>query len=62
MESSGSSTNSYDPHPYRWAEIMGACIALLTLTLPVFVIAYSSSSSSVDVFQQSSYSLTRSGK
>jgi hypothetical protein len=40
---------------------MGTVIALLTLTLPLFVIAYYSSSS-VDVLQQTTYSLPRSEK
>jgi hypothetical protein len=38
---------------------MGTVIALLTLTLPLFVIAYYSSSS-VDVLQQTTYSLPKS--
>lgn len=60
MESSGPSAKSSDPRTNRWAEIMGTAIALLTLTLPLFVIAYSSSS--VDVLQQTPYSLPRSEK
>ncbi|HEY9893189.1 MAG TPA: hypothetical protein V6D37_15550 [Candidatus Sericytochromatia bacterium] len=62
MASSSPSANSSDPHPDRWAEIMGTVIALLTLTLPVFVIASYSSSSSVDVLQQTTYSLPESQK
>ncbi|HEY9834058.1 MAG TPA: hypothetical protein V6D26_26130 [Stenomitos sp.] len=58
MESSSPSANASDTHPYRWAEFMGAVIALLTLTLPLFVIAHYSSSG-VDVLQQTSYSLPR---
>ncbi|HEY9728543.1 MAG TPA: hypothetical protein V6D50_19005 [Chroococcales cyanobacterium] len=61
MESSSPSANSSDPHPNKWAELMGTAIALLTLTLPLFVIAYYSSSS-VDVLQQTTYSVPRSGK
>ncbi|HAA27623.1 MAG TPA: hypothetical protein DCE56_08060 [Cyanobacteria bacterium UBA8553] len=61
MESSGPSAKSSDPHTHRWAEIMGTAIALLTLTLPLFVIAYYSSSS-VDVLPQNPYSLQRSQK
>jgi hypothetical protein len=41
---------------------MGTAIALLTLTLPLSVIAYYSSSSSVDVLQQTTYSLPNSQK
>jgi len=62
MESSGPSAKYSDPQPHRWAEILGTAIALLTLTLPLFVIAYYSSSSSVDVLQQTTYSLPRSQK
>ena len=58
MESSSPSANSSDPHPHRWAEIMGAVIAVLTLTLPLFVIAHFSSSR-VEVLQQTTYSLPR---
>lgn len=56
MESSGPSANSSDNPSSRWAEFMGAVIALLTLTLPLFVIAHYSSSR-VDVIQQTTYSL-----
>ncbi|HEY9668761.1 MAG TPA: hypothetical protein V6C91_18275 [Coleofasciculaceae cyanobacterium] len=61
MDSSGPAANSSDPHPNRWAEFMGAVIALLTLTLPVFVIAQYSSSR-VDILQQTNYSLPRADK
>jgi hypothetical protein len=40
---------------------MGAVIALLTLTLPVFVIGYYSSNR-VDILQQTTYSLPRPDK
>ncbi|HEY9653556.1 MAG TPA: hypothetical protein V6C95_23045 [Coleofasciculaceae cyanobacterium] len=59
MESSSPSANTSDPHPHRWAEIIGTVIALLTLTLPLFVIAHYSSSR-VDVLQQAPYALPRS--
>ncbi|MGB7445041.1 MAG: hypothetical protein WA919_28560 [Coleofasciculaceae cyanobacterium] len=59
MESSGSSANSSDSHNHRWAEFIGTIIALLTLTLPLCVIAYYSSSSSLDVWQNTT-SLSRS--
>ncbi|MEW6492741.1 MAG: hypothetical protein AB1589_09565 [Cyanobacteriota bacterium] len=61
MESSGPSANSSDPHPSKWAEFMGAVIALLTLTLPLFVIA-NYSSHRVDILQQTNYSLPRPDK
>ncbi|MGQ4646690.1 hypothetical protein [Lyngbya aestuarii] len=59
MESTGSSANSSEPHPHRWAEVIGTVIALLTLTLPLCVIAYYSSSSSLDVWEQTNYPLPR---
>ncbi len=60
MELSGSSANSSDPHPYRWAEVLGTVIALLTLTLPLLIIAYYSSSNNyVNVLPQTTYSPTR---
>ncbi len=62
MQSSGPSANSSDPHSHKWAELIGTVIALLTLTLPLFIIAYYSSSSSADVLQQTTYSLPRSEK
>jgi hypothetical protein len=62
MDSSSPSANSSDPHTHRWAEILGTLIALLTLTLPVFVIAHFSSGGSVDVLRQTPYSLPRSDK
>lgn len=60
MESSEPPANSSDANPHRWADILGTVIALLTLTLPLLVIAYYSSSSSVDVWQQTTYSLPES--
>ncbi|MEQ9553516.1 MAG: hypothetical protein RIM23_28325 [Coleofasciculus sp. G3-WIS-01] len=59
MESSGSSANSSDPYPHRWAEIIGTVMAFLTLTLPFLAIAYYSSSS-LDVLPTTPYSLPRS--
>lgn len=59
MESSGSSANSSEPHPHRWAEIIGAVMAFLTLTLPFLAIAYYSSDS-LDVLPTTPYSLPRS--
>ncbi|HBB34042.1 MAG TPA: hypothetical protein DDZ80_29635 [Cyanobacteria bacterium UBA8803] len=61
MESSGSSSaNPSNPQSYRWADLIGALIAVLTLTIPLFVIAYYSSSSSLGVLPGSGYSLPRS--
>jgi hypothetical protein len=61
MESSGPSANSSDPHNHRWAEFVGAVIALLTIALPLFVIAQYSPNR-VDVLQQTTYSLPRPDK
>ncbi|MDM9383303.1 hypothetical protein QUB80_21665 [Chlorogloeopsis sp. ULAP01] len=43
MDSNSQSANSTDPYPHRLADIAGTAIALLTLTLPLFVIANFSS-------------------
>lgn len=48
MESSGTSTKTANPVPDRWSKIIGFAIAFLTLTLPVFIIAYYSSSSTIE--------------
>ncbi|MEM7554134.1 MAG: hypothetical protein AAF378_08535 [Cyanobacteria bacterium P01_A01_bin.84] len=43
MDSNSQSPNSADPHSYKMVDIIGAAIALLTLTLPLFLIgSYSS--------------------
>ncbi|MHC5671952.1 TLTLP motif-containing protein [Nostoc sp.] len=44
MNSNSQSANSADTYSQRLADIVGTAIALLTLTLPVFVIAHYSSS------------------
>ena len=59
MESSGPSGNTSDSPNLLWAEIIGTMIAVLTLTLPLLVIAYYSSNSSVDPFTRNPYSLPR---
>ncbi|MBN3909014.1 MAG: hypothetical protein HWQ35_21395 [Nostoc sp. NMS1] len=43
MNSNSQSANSTDTYSQRLADIVGTAIALLTLTLPVFVIAHYSS-------------------
>lgn len=43
MESSSSSKKETEPSAHRWNHIIGTVIAMVTLTLPVFVIAYYSS-------------------
>ncbi len=61
MESGSPSANASDQPPPRLADIVGTFIAVLTLTLPVFVIAhYSSSETSVS--QPSTYQLPVSHK
>ncbi len=43
MNSNSQSANSADTYSQRLADIVGTAIALLTLTLPVFVIGHYSS-------------------
>ncbi|MEA5512009.1 hypothetical protein VB715_19740 [Crocosphaera sp. UHCC 0190] len=43
MESSSPSGKVSEPPTHRWSHFMGTAIAILTLTLPLFVIAYYSS-------------------
>jgi lipopolysaccharide/colanic/teichoic acid biosynthesis glycosyltransferase len=43
MNSNSQSANSPDTYSQRLADIVGTMIALLTLTLPVFIIAHYSS-------------------
>ncbi len=57
MQSSGSSDNSSEPPQHRWAEILGTTIAVLTLTLPFFIIAHYSSNSSVEYLPETIYSM-----
>ena len=56
MNSSDQAANSPDRPPPRLADIVGTFIALLTLTLPLFIIAHYSSHS-VEVLQNISYPL-----
>ncbi|WP_375515533.1 hypothetical protein [uncultured Nostoc sp.] len=51
MNSNSQSANSTDTYSQRLADIVGTAIALLTLTLPVFVIAHYSSTN-VQINQQ----------
>jgi lipopolysaccharide/colanic/teichoic acid biosynthesis glycosyltransferase len=48
MNSNSQSANSTDTYSQRLADIVGTAIALLTLTLPVFVIAHYSSTNVQD--------------
>ena len=44
MDSSSQSANASDKPPHRLADVVGTVIALLTLALPLFMIAHYSSS------------------
>ncbi|NJK27888.1 MAG: hypothetical protein HC925_04280 [Coleofasciculaceae cyanobacterium SM2_3_26] len=58
MESSSPSGSSPEQPSHKLAEIAGTCIALLTLTLPLFAIAHYSADRFGD-FQRSPYSIQR---
>lgn len=60
MESGSRTDNPPGQTPHRLANIFGTLIALMTLTIPVFAIAYFSSNS-VEVWQPPVYPLVRSG-
>lgn len=59
MESGSRTDNPPGRTPHRLANIIGTFIALMTLTIPVFAIAYFSSDS-VEIWQPSTYPLVRS--
>ena len=62
MESIGPSGNTTKAFKHRWAAVMGTVIALLTLILPLWVIAYySSPNSNLPALPQTTYSLPNSG-
>ncbi len=48
MNPNSQSANSSDTYPHRLAEVVGTVIAIITLILPVFVIAHYSSSNVVE--------------
>jgi hypothetical protein len=56
MEPSSPSGNSSEPPSNKWASILGTTIAVLTLTVPMAVIAYYSSPFPVETLPQSRYS------
>ncbi|MBW4561968.1 MAG: YidC/Oxa1 family membrane protein insertase [Mojavia pulchra JT2-VF2] len=60
MNSNSQSANSTDTYSHRLADIVGTAIALLTLTLPVFVIAHYSSTNVQNSQPQLIYNLHRS--
>ncbi|MBD2298989.1 hypothetical protein H6G80_03740 [Nostoc sp. FACHB-87] len=55
MNSNSQSANTTDTYSHRLADFVGTAIALLTLTLPLFVIAHYSSN---DVAPNNQQSLT----
>ncbi len=57
MNSNSQSANSTDTYSHRLADIVGTAIAVLTLTLPVFVIANYSSSNVTNNQQPLTYNL-----
>jgi hypothetical protein len=58
MNSNSQSANT-DTYSHRWADIVGTAIALLTLTVPVFVIANYSSTNLPYNQQPLTYKLPR---
>jgi hypothetical protein len=60
MDSNSQSANPADTYSQRLADIVGTAIALLTLTLPVFVIAHYSSNQVPASQQPLTYPLHRS--
>ncbi|MCU0534899.1 MAG: hypothetical protein MUD14_13490 [Hydrococcus sp. Prado102] len=61
MEPSSPSGNVSEPPSTRWASLLGTTIAVLTLTLPMGVIAYYSSQNPTETLPQPNYSLSESG-
>jgi ABC-type spermidine/putrescine transport system permease subunit II len=59
MDSNTPSASSNDTSSHRLADIVGIAIGLLTLTLPLFVIAHYSSNSMQNNPQPLTYSLQR---
>lgn len=57
MNSNRQSANSTDTYSHRLADIVGTAIAVLTLTLPVFVIANYSSTNVTNNQQPLTYNL-----
>ncbi|WP_081462779.1 hypothetical protein [Trichormus azollae] len=62
MNSNSQSANSSDTYSQRLADIVGTAIALITLTLPVFIISHYSSPDVQNNQQNLSYHLVRSNK
>ncbi|NJK48112.1 hypothetical protein HC931_07935 [Candidatus Gracilibacteria bacterium] len=61
MEPSSPSGNVSEPPSNKWASLLGTTIAVVTLTLPMAVIAYYSSQNPTETSTQPNYSLSESG-
>ncbi|AFY32540.1 hypothetical protein [Calothrix sp. PCC 7507] len=57
MNLNSQSANSTDTYSHRLADIVGTAIALLTLTLPVFVIGHYSSANALNNQQPVTHNL-----
>ncbi|MBZ8178740.1 MAG: hypothetical protein SAL07_22750 [Oscillatoria sp. PMC 1051.18] len=57
MESSGPSGNASEQPQSRLAGIVGTAIAILTLTIPMLVIAYYSSNRNIEMLPRTTYVL-----
>jgi heme/copper-type cytochrome/quinol oxidase subunit 4 len=57
MESSGPSRKAPQTSEQLWAKVVGTIIAVLTLTLPLWVTAYYSSESEMEIMPSTTYSL-----
>jgi hypothetical protein len=56
MESTGSSDGASERSNYKWSDILGTMVAILTLTLPLISIAYYSSfNNSAEALPNKSY-------
>ncbi|HLP89894.1 MAG TPA: hypothetical protein VK184_15060 [Nostocaceae cyanobacterium] len=62
MNSNSQSANPPDTYSHRLADIVGTAIALLTLTLPIFIIAHYSSPEMKNNQQTIMYNLSRNGE
>jgi hypothetical protein len=60
MDSNSQPASTYD-HSHRLADILGTVIAMLTLTLPFFVIGHYSSSNMPSTQAPITYNVQRSG-
>ncbi|MCC5640762.1 hypothetical protein LC593_34035 [Nostoc sp. CHAB 5844] len=62
MHSNSQSANTTDTYSHRLADLVGTAIALLTLTLPLFVIAHYSSNNVPTNQQPLTYQLHKSSE